>query len=206
MRRLYSQLTDEQIVHLAQSGDRHAEHYLLRKFRPLVVKRTQAYYLSGADRDDLLQEGLIGLHKAIRDFQADRGIHFRRFATMCVVRHVITAVRMATRQKHMPLSAYATLSGNEDLEPIEQPLELLEDLVGHDPNEALLHQDGLEWVKDMLQKHLSGFEWQVLTLYLKGQSYRDISAALEKNTKAIDNALARIKEKGRMLQLQVALT
>lgn len=203
MRHLYSQLTDEQIVRLAQSGDRHAEHFLLRKFRPLVVKRTQAYFLSGADRDDLLQEGLIGLHKAIRDFQPGRGIHFRRFATLCVVRHVITAVRTATRQKHMPLSAYMTLTGNEEFEP---PLELVASSLGHDPNEELLHQDGLEWVKAMLQKHLSGFEWQVLTLYLKGQSYRDISAALEKNTKAIDNALARIKEKGRLLQLQVALT
>lgn len=203
MRQLYSQLTDEQIVRLAQSGDRHAEHHLLRKYRPLVVKRTQAYFLSGADRDDLLQEGLIGLHKAIRDFQSGKGINFRRFATMCVVRHVITAVRMATRQKHMPLSAYMTLDGNDEF---EQPIELLNTSLGHDPNEALLHQDGLEWVKAMLEKHLSGFEWQVLTLYLKGQSYRDISAALEKNTKAIDNALARIKEKGRTLQLQVALT
>jgi RNA polymerase sporulation-specific sigma factor len=200
---MYAQLTDEQIVRLAQAGDRRAEHYLLRQYRPLVVKRTQAYYLSGADRDDLLQEGMIGLHKAIRDYQHGRGIQFRRFATMCVVRHVITAVRTATRQKHMPLSAYMTLNGTEE---IEQPLEILDVSFGHDPNEELIHQDGLEWVKAMLEKHLSGFEWQVLTLYLKGQSYRDISAALEKNTKAIDNALARIKEKGRMLQLQVALT
>ncbi|MFN3428460.1 MAG: sigma-70 family RNA polymerase sigma factor [Candidatus Sericytochromatia bacterium] len=203
MRHKYAQLTDEQIVRLAQAGDRRAEHYLLRQYRPLVVKRTQAYYLSGADRDDLLQEGMIGLHKAIRDYQDGRGIQFRRFATMCVVRHVITAVRTATRQKHMPLSAYMTLNGTEE---IEQPLEILDVSIGHDPNEELIHQDGLEWVKAMLEKHLSGFEWQVLTLYLKGQSYRDISAALEKNTKAIDNALARIKEKGRMLQLQVALT
>ncbi|MNS35501.1 RNA polymerase sigma-H factor [compost metagenome] len=203
MRPMYAQLTDEQIVRLAQAGDRRAEHYLLRQYRPLVVKRTQAYYLSGADRDDLLQEGMIGLHKAIRDYQHGRGIQFRRFATMCVVRHVITAVRTATRQKHMPLSAYMTLNGTEE---IEQPLEILDVSFGHDPNEELIHQDGLEWVKAMLEKHLSGFEWQVLTLYLKGQSYRDISAALEKNTKAIDNALARIKEKGRMLQLQVALT
>jgi RNA polymerase sporulation-specific sigma factor len=200
---MYAQLTDEQIVRLAQAGDRRAEHHLLRQYRPLVVKRTQAYYLSGADRDDLLQEGMIGLHKAIRDYQHGRGIPFRRFATMCVVRHVITAVRTATRQKHMPLSAYMTLNGTEE---IEQPLEILDVSFGHDPNEELIHQDGLEWVKAMLEKHLSGFEWQVLTLYLKGQSYRDISAALEKNTKAIDNALARIKEKGRMLQLQVALT
>ena len=203
MRQLYAQLTDEHIVRLAQAGDRHAECFLLRKYRPLIVKRTQAYYLSGADRDDLLQEGLIGLHKAIRDYQPGRGVNFRRFATMCMVRHVITAVRTATRQKHMPLSAYMTLDGNEDF---EQPLEVLDAAGGHDPNEALLHQDGLEWVKAMLQKHLSGFEWQVLALYLKGQSYREISQALEKNTKAIDNALARIKEKGRTLQLQVVFT
>jgi RNA polymerase sporulation-specific sigma factor len=204
MRQLYTQLTDEQIVQLAQNGDRHAEHYLLHHYRPLVLKRTQAYYLSGADRDDLLQEGLIGLHKAIRDYQPGKGINFRRFATMCVVRHVITAVRMATRQKHVPLSAYLTLYGTS--EDLEQPLEILDPSFGHDPNEELIHQDGMEWLKSMLQKHLSGFEWQVLTLYLKGQSYRDISAALEKNTKAIDNALARIKEKGRTLQLQMVFS
>lgn len=197
----YDQMSDEQLVCAAQAGDRHAERHLLKKYRPLVIKRTQAYYMSGADREDLLQEGFIGLHKAIRDFQLGKGIQFQRFATMCVVRHVITAVRTATRQKHMPLSAYMTLSGTEE---VEQPLELLD--LGHDPHEELLHRDGIEWLKATLQKHLSGFEWEVLALYLKGKSYREISDTLEKNTKAIDNALARIKEKGRVLQLQVAFS
>lgn len=199
----FDHLTDEQLVALAQAGHRQAERFLLTKYRPLVLKRTQAYYLSGADREDLLQEGLIGLHKAIRSFQSGRGHNFQRFATMCVVRHVITAVRMATRQKHMPLSAYMTLNGTEE---IEQPLELLDAQGGHDPSEELLHQDGMDWLKAMLQKHLSHFEQEVLALYLKGQSYRDISATLSKNTKAIDNALARIREKGKVLQLQVAFT
>lgn len=197
----YHEYSDEQLVRLAQAGDRRAERRLLLRYRPLVMKRCRAYYLSGADRDDLLQEGLIGLHKAIRDFQVGRGHAFQRFAAMCVARHVISAVRQATRQKHMPLSAYATLSGDGE---VEQPLELLDVAGGRDPHEEILNKDGLDWVKAMLRKHLSGFEQQVLALYLKGASYREIAAQLEKNAKAIDNALARIKEKGRVLQLQAA--
>lgn len=201
MDRTFHQLTDEQLVRLARVGDCQAERFLLLKYRPLVLKRIQAYYLTGADRDDLLQEGLIGLHKAIRDFESGKGHQFQRFATMCIVRQVISAVRAATRQKHMPMSAYMTLSGSEE---VEQPLELLDVAAVEDPHEELLHRDGMEWLKRMLHKHLSGFEWEVLRLYLKGQSYREISEALAKNTKAIDNALARIKEKGRVLQLQTA--
>lgn len=199
----YHTLSDDELVKLAQGGDRRAERHLLKAYRPLVLKRCQAYYLSGADKDDLLQEGLIGLHKAIRDFHVGRGHQFQRFAALCVARHIISAVRQATRQKHLPLSMYTTLSGDED---VEQPLELLDVSDGRDPNEEILNKDGLDWVKAMLRKHLSGFEQQVLALYLKGASYREIALALEKNAKAIDNALARIKEKGRVLQLQVALT
>ncbi len=199
----YHALSDDELVTLAQSGDRRAERHLLKAYRPLVSKRCRAYYLSGADNDDMLQEGLIGLHKAIRDFQVGRGYAFQRFAAMCVARHIISAVRQATRQKHLPLSMYATLSGDEE---VEQPLELLDVSDGRDPHEEILNKDGLDWVKAMLRKHLSGFEQQVLALYLKGASYREIAQALEKNAKAIDNALARIKEKGRVLQLQVAFS
>jgi RNA polymerase sporulation-specific sigma factor len=201
MDRAFHQLTDEELVRLAQEGKLQAERHLLLKYRPLVLKRSQAYFLSGADREDLLQEGMIGLHKAIRDFQPGRGHNFQRFATMCVVRQVISAVRTATRQKHMPMSAYLTLSGTDE---VDQPLELLDVAAVEDPHEELLHRDGMDWLKAMLHKHLSGFEWEVLRLYLKGQSYREISETLAKNTKAIDNALARIKEKGRVLQLQSA--
>ena len=199
----YQDLSDEAMVALAQAGDRHAERYLLIKYRPLVYKRTRAYFLSGADREDLLQEGMIGLHKAIRQFQDDKRSNFQRFATMCVVRQVITAVRSATRQKHIPLSSYMTLSGSDE---IEQPLELLDVATSDDPSEAILREDGLEWLKAMLKKHLSSFEKEVLALYLKGKSYREISAMLDKNTKAIDNALARIREKGRVLQLSMAFS
>lgn len=199
----YHDLSDETVVTLAQSGDRHAERYLLLKYRPLVYKRTQAYFLSGADREDLLQEGMIGLHKAIRQFQPDKGMVFQRFATMCVVRHVITAVRMATRQKHMPLSAYMTLNGTDE---VDAPLELLDAGMTTDPSEELMRRDGLDWLKVMLKNHLSTFEREVLALYLNGKSYREMSAVLSKNTKAIDNALARIREKGRVLQLNLAFS
>jgi RNA polymerase sporulation-specific sigma factor len=203
MGHVYHQLSDDELVTLAQAGDRRAERRLLLAYRPLVLKRCRAYYLSGAEKEDLLQEGLIGLHKAIRDFQVGRGHSFQRFAAMCVARHIISAVRQATRQKHMPLSMYTTLSGGEE---VEQPLELLDVADARDPHEEVLNKDGLDWVKAMLRKHLSGFEQQVLALYLKGASYREIATQLEKNAKAIDNALARIKEKGRVLQLQVAFS
>lgn len=199
----YQHLSDEEAALAAQSGDRAAERELLTRYRPLVLKRTQAYFLSGAEREDLLQEGLIGLHKAIRNFEPARGYPFERFATMCVVRQVISAVRAATSQKHLPLSMYTTLNGSEE---IDQPLELLDLAEAVDPSEELIRRDGMEWLKAMLRKHLSGFEREVLALYLKGKSYREISTTLKKNTKAIDNALSRIREKGRVLQLQTAFS
>lgn len=203
MGQTYQSLDDEQLVVRAQAGDRRAERHILRRYRPLVFKRCQAYFLNGAERDDLLQEGLIGLHKAVRDYQVGRGHAFQRFAAMCVARHLITAVRQSTRQKHLPLAVYTSLSGTEE---VAQPLELLDIDHGHNPHDEFLDKDGLDWVKAMLRKHLSGFEQQVLALYLKGASYREIATTLEKNAKAIDNALARIKEKGRLLQLQVAFS
>jgi RNA polymerase sporulation-specific sigma factor len=195
-------LSDEAMVKQAQLGDSRAERYLLRRYHPLVRQRIQPYFLRGAEFDDLFQEGQIGLHKAIRDYKEHKAVSFRHFAALCVNRQVITAVRSATRQKHEALAAYCPLEGGGGLkQALSHPFPASED-----PNEALIRRDGLEWIKTMLHKHLSGFEWDVLALYLKGKSYREISAMLSKNTKAVDNALARIKEKGRTLQLQLAFS
>ena len=118
---------------------------------------------------------------------------FGRFAHLCVSRQIISAVRTATRQKHQPMAGYASLSEGDGASAAPR--------LGHDPNAALLERDGIEWIKAMLKEHLSGFEKEVLTLYLRGRTYREIASALARTPKAIDNALSRIKEKGRALEL-----
>lgn len=194
MRDRYRGLEDEPLWELAHAGDAKAVRSLVTRYRGFVAARARSYYLNGAERDDLLQEGLIGLTKAIRDYTPDRGMPFGRFAHLCVSRQIISAVRTATRQKHQPMAGYASLSEG-DAAPAGGPG------LGHDPNAALLERDGIEWIKAMLKEHLSGFEKDVLTLYLRGRTYREIAAALARTPKAIDNALSRIKEKGRALEL-----
>lgn len=191
----YRDLDDPTLARLAQGGDRSAEAYLLFRHRTLVKQRIMAYYLVGAEREDLFQEGMIGLSKAIRDYDPTKAASFRHFAALCILRQILTAIKTANRQKHLPLGSYLPLSGDEEA-PFEIP-------VGGDLDEQLFQREGIEWIKSALFQHLSGFEWQVFVLYLKGHSYEEISAALHRSTKAIDNALTRIREKGKGLRLQM---
>lgn len=201
MRDRFSGLEDEELWAMARAGHERAERALVTRYRGFVAARARSYYLNGAERDDLLQEGLIGLTKAIRDYVPERGMPFGRFAHLCVSRQIISAVRTATRQKHQPMAAYATLSGGPEG---EAPLEPAASSAC-DPNAELLERDGIEWIKAMLKQHLSGFEKDVLTLYLRGRTYREIADSLARTPKAIDNALSRIKEKGRALELASGL-
>ncbi|HEY9766134.1 MAG TPA: sigma-70 family RNA polymerase sigma factor [Chroococcales cyanobacterium] len=193
---LYQALGDEELIKKAQAGDSRAESHLLLRYRPLVKQRILSYYLLGAEKDDLFQEGMIGLHKAVRDFDPLRATSFKHFAALCVLRQILTAVKAANRQKHSPLLGYSPLS--TDGEEIEGTL-------SSDPDDEILKKEGVEWIKEILSKHLSRFEWQVFALYLKGLSYEEISKNLHRNSKAIDNALTRIREKGRGLRIQTML-
>ncbi len=193
---LYTGLTDEQLVETAQQGEDGAAEYLFAKYRSIILSKAKSYFIAGADRDDIMQEGLIGLHKAIRDFCPDKGASFRPFAEMCITRQVITAVKAASRQKHAPLNYYLSLD-----KPIytdgtdRQLIDILPDQQVSDPEEVFLVREELDLVRSSLRAMLSDFEYRVFLLYLREQSYREIAYLLETTPKAVDNALCRVKRK-----------
>jgi RNA polymerase sporulation-specific sigma factor len=192
----YSNLKDQQIVERAQHGDEAAVEHLLYKYRSLVRTKVRSYFLLGAEKEDLLQIGMIGLWQAIVDYKPDKDISFLSFARICIERHVITAIKTATRQKQSPLNTSVSLEYPSD--DSESEWNLAEILVSEDtvdPEELVLRREDNRRLRDMLQKLLSDFEWRVLAGYQMGKSYREIACELECKTKSVDNALARIKRK-----------
>ncbi len=186
---------DEEFVVRARSGDLRAAELLMVRYRPLVETKARSYYLAGADHDDVVQEGMIGLFKAIRDFDTDRRSRFRPFAEMCVQRQIITAVKTATRQKHIPLNGSVsldrTLFGDDDA----TLLDLIADQTSLSPEDAVLKPPPPKSLHEEIGHMLSDLEKKVLRCYLEGKSYREISQELRCHQKSIDNALQRIKRK-----------
>jgi RNA polymerase sporulation-specific sigma factor len=193
----FAHWSDAEIVALAQSGDGEAaSEYLLYKYRNLVRNKVRSYFLIGAEKEDLLQVGMIGLWQAIVDYRADKAISFPAFARICIQRHIITAIKTATRQKQIPLNTSLSLESPPDESNAEWSLsEILtsEDTV--DPEELVLRREDSMLLHEMLQQMLSDFEWRVLSGYKVGKSYREIASELQCKTKSVDNALARIKRK-----------
>lgn len=193
----FADFSDESLALLSQTGDNEATEYLLSKYRTLVRRKARTYFLIGADSEDIVQEGMIGLFKAVRDYKEDRQSGFRAFAELCITRQIITAIKMATRQKHAPLNTYVSLDRPLGFEEYE--LTLL-DIVsreeqGLDPEEILIHREQFSDMGAKLAEILSTFERKVLSLYIQGESYQEIGAVLGKEPKSIDNALQRIKHK-----------
>jgi RNA polymerase sporulation-specific sigma factor len=188
---------DEELVRLSHSGSDRATEQLLAKYRPLVESKARTYFLLGADHDDVVQEGMIGLYKAIRDFQPHRLARFRAFADLCVTRQIITAVKSATRQKHLPLNDYVSLHHTPlaSAEADSTLLECLPDTRITSPEDCLFRERDMFGRLDALRRTLSPLETQVLDFYLQGKSYREISDELCCPPKAIDNALQRVKRK-----------
>lgn len=188
---------DSLLVSAAQKGDQVASAVLLRRYNGLVRSRARSYFLAGADRDDIMQEGLIGLYKAIRDYDPTRQASFHSFAELCVTRQIISAVKSATRRKHSPLNGYVSLSRPTLTE--DDGERLLEDIIAAreicDPAELLISAWETEFIARGVTESLSSFESEVLRLYSRGVSYVDIAAKLGRHTKAVDNALQRIKRK-----------
>ena len=193
----FKELCDEELVTLSQNGDDAALDFLLKKYRTAVLKRARTYFLIGADHEDIVQEGMIGLFKAVRDYDIKKEAGFRGFAELCITRQMITAIKTATRQKHLPLNTYISL--NRPLYDEEFEITLM-DVLGEEakvvnPEEIMINREQFEDLEKRLQKILSGFERSVLSFYLQGKSYQEIGQHLGKDAKSIDNALQRIKKK-----------
>lgn len=193
----FKELNDEELVSLAQNGDDAALDFLLKKYRTAVLKRARTYFLIGADHEDIVQEGMIGLFKAVRDYNSEKEAGFRGFAELCITRQMITAIKTATRQKHMPLNSYISL--NRPLYDEDYEITLL-DVLGEEakvvnPEEIMINKEQYADIERKLQKLLSSFERSVLNCYLQGKSYQEIGAILGRDPKSIDNALQRIKKK-----------
>ena len=190
--------SDEDIVELARAGDEIALEHLLIRYKNFTRVKARSYFLVGADREDIVQEGMIGLYKAIRDFQAERQSSFRAFAELCITRQIITAIKSATRQKHIPLNSYVSLNRPVSHEDGDQDRVLVDVLATHasaDPVELVISSEEVRSMQTSFSEILSDLEAHVLHMYLEGKSYQEIAAGLKRHVKSIDNALQRIKRK-----------
>lgn len=187
---------DEEIVMEAKNGNNRAQEYLISKYENFVKAKAKSYFLIGADKEDIYQEGMIGLYKAIRDYKPERATSFKAFAEICITRQIITAIKTATRQKHIPLNTYVSL--NKPIYEEESEKTLLDVLTGlkvSDPEELIISKEQMKYIEEKISKVLSGLELEVLNSYLDGKSYQEIACDLERHSKSIDNALQRVKRK-----------
>lgn len=192
----YASMTDEEVVTLAQGSDVGALEYILEKYKGLVKARARAYFLIGADREDIIQEGMIGLYKAIRDYRAERLTNFGAFADLCATRQIVTAIKAATRQKHIPLNTYISLNRPIFEDHSEKSLiDLMSPDVILDPEQIIINEESYHQISGKIGQSLSSFEKNVLSSYLQGKSYQEIACELKRPVKSVDNALQRIKRK-----------
>lgn len=189
------QWTDEEIVEFIHQGDDSMTEYLMEKYKNLVKKKAKAMYLLGGDTQDLIQEGMIGLFKAIRDYQPGKGYYFYYFAEMCISRQIYSAIRAAGRQKHQPLNTYVSLQSviesGEDNREVQEILAA----VTKTPEEVVLDKEKLDLLASAIEQRLSPMEREVLALYVSGVSYKEIALIMGKKEKSVDNALQRSKGK-----------
>ena len=193
----FESMTDEEVVALAQpDGEDAALEYLLNKYKNFVRAKARSYFLIGADHEDIVQEGMIGLYKAIRDYREDRLSSFRAFAELCVTRQIITAIKTATRQKHIPLNSYVSLNRPIFEEDSDRTLlDVITEETPSNPEEMLIDREDLSVIEGRIGSLLSDLEKQVLVRYVEGKSYVEISEEMNRHVKSIDNALQRIKRK-----------
>ena len=192
----YNLAVDEEIIRDAKSGDELALEFLINKYKSFVRAKARTYFLIGADREDIIQEGMIGLYKAIRDFRGDKLSSFRAFAELCITRQIITAIKTATRQKHIPLNSYISLNKPIfDEESDRTLLDIISEECNSDPEEMMINREELAGIESKMREILSSLEWKVLSKFLQGRSYQEIAVELDRHVKSIDNALQRVKRK-----------
>ena len=192
----FDEFSDEELVEQVHLGNTNALDYLITKYRLFVKVKARSYFLIGADKEDIVQEGMIGLYKAIRDFKGEKLASFRAFAELCITRQIITAIKTATRQKHIPLNSYVSLDKPIYDEDSERTLmDVITSPLTDNPEHLMINREEYSRLEGQMSEVLSELEQQVLVLYLEGRSYNEISSLLKRSTKSIDNALQRIKRK-----------
>lgn len=191
----YENFDDDRLVELSQKGDKKALETILLKYKPLVHKKSQPYYLAGGDDDDIVQEGLIGLYKAVMSFNRKKFPLFNVFAGVCIERRIISAVKKASRQKHNPLNSYVSLNRSHSDENDENEENFIDSGRGENPETIIIDRENVSSIEEFIQSRLSSFEQKVLLCHLNGKSYKETAENLGKDTKAVDNAMQRIKKK-----------
>lgn len=188
--------SEEEIVMEAQKGNVRAQEYVISKYEGFVKAKSRSYFLIGADREDIYQEGMIGLYKGIRDFNYEKSTTFRGFAELCITRQIITAIKTATRQKHIPLNTYISLNKPVSDDDSERTLlDIISGIKISDPEELIISQEEKKHIEGEIERVLSHLEMEVLQSYLDGKSYQEIACDLDRHAKSIDNALQRVKRK-----------
>lgn len=201
MEKEYGNSSDEELILRLRDGEEAITDYIMDKYKNMVRSKAKSMYILGADREDLIQEGMIGLFKAVRDYDTGRDASFFTFADLCVSRQIYTAIQAAGRQKHMPLNTYVSLyadgaDGEDGLREAERGLlESTASRLEQNPEELLIDRENVKRLEEVMEKELSSFEKQVLDLYLTGMKYSQIARVLGKDDKSTDNALQRIKAK-----------
>lgn len=192
----FEEIPDEQIAELARDNDAQAQEYLLNKYKNFVRAKARSYFLIGADREDIVQEGMIGLYKSIRDFKSSKLTSFRAFAELCITRQIITAIKTATRQKHRPLNSYVSLNKPVyDEESDRTLIDVLSSGKVSNPEDIFIGKEDFSTIETKMTKMLSPLEMKVLQKYIEGKSYQEISSELDRSVKSVDNALQRVKNK-----------
>jgi len=195
----YENLSDEDLINKIRLGDVDAQDYLLEKYRNIVTMKSNRFFLIGAESDDMIQEGMIGLFKAIQSFDLEKNISFKTFANLCIERQLITAIKTSNRQKHMPLNSYVSLNKdayeNEDESNNTDLMSVLDANIIEDPLDMITKKEYYQLVENTIDKSLSNFEKKVLNCYIQGESYIEIAQRLEAPVKSIDNAIQRIRKK-----------
>ncbi len=192
----YEDMTDEAVAELARGYDGDALEYLLNKYKNFVRAKARSYFLIGADREDIVQEGMIGLYKAVRDFRSSKLTSFRAFAELCVTRQIITAIKTATRQKHRPLNSYVSLNKPAyDEESDRMLIDVISSSKISNPEDIIIGREDFSSIETKMSKILSPLEMQVLRKYIDGKSYFEVAEELNRSVKSVDNALQRVKNK-----------
>ncbi len=192
----YSNLTDEEIIKKVRLGEKNALDFLLEKYNDIVTMKANKFFIIGAEKEDMIQEGMIGLYKAIQSFDLDKQNSFKTFANLCIERQLITAIKTSNRQKHIPLNSSFSLNTSAYDENDETAvIDILDTKLVEDPLETITKREYFEDVESKIDKNLSNFERKVLDFYVQGESYVSIASKLDSQVKAVDNAIQRIRKK-----------